>query len=634
MKRNITLPLAVAILCLTACSNEHEPETPYATAPLASITTTLPQLLPSLPLQGGSGQRPRGAGEVPALPVTDFVPGDIINLTYYQGATPYTAQAVFADGEDPETGFPTPAEWQLSTPIHLNTTGDKALEATFIPAADQLRDATDAEPTIYFDHLYAEANAANGKLTVHSNGTASASLYFAHTRSQLTLSSIRQTDGTDIATLHAYINDPEGTTRKLEFDLTRMEPAPGGSPAAVIAPAGATLNHLHLMHANGQLFTATGTPLTLKAGKSHPLDIVLKGNTGTFSINTIADWTAEDNTNNPAEQLGYDKLIATAQDLIDFRNAVNAGTYNSGANIWKVLQTADIDLGSIPNWTSIGDNGTNRFQGTYNGNGYTITGLTVNNGARYAGLFGRTEYATLYNIHLRGCHIINTGGTDTYAGPLVASAAISTISQCSATGQVNGAQHTGGLIGILANSHLTRSRSTCNVTNAYAGSDSDKGSVGGLVGYSASLSRIAACSAVGAVKTTGTYNYAGGLVGYNHFGDITCCYATGVTTVAELNNIAGGLTGFSGNTNTIIYNSYATGHTDLIGENNGEEPRNCTTSIATPALAHVIFQETDAYTGDVRIITGGATITAGTTVFTPSRVWNADYTLNYNHTEQ
>ena len=90
-------------------------------------------------------------------------------------------------------------------------------------------------------------------------------------------------------------------------------------------------------------------------------------------------------------------LISSVDDLILFRDSVNAGeTKYSAPGVWVVLN-ADIDMAGI-NWVGIGsayiDHG---FMGNFDGNGYKFMNLTIidpaidSDGYVYAGLFSVTE---------------------------------------------------------------------------------------------------------------------------------------------------------------------------------------------------------------------------------------------------
>ena len=77
--------------------------------------------------------------------------------------------------------------------------------------------------------------------------------------------------------------------------------------------------------------------------------------------------------------------IATADDLKAFRDKVNGGATTACA-----ILTADIMLDKSETWTPIGSS-KNKYNGTFDGQGYTISGLNVNEtGSNEAGLFGDT----------------------------------------------------------------------------------------------------------------------------------------------------------------------------------------------------------------------------------------------------
>lgn len=80
-------------------------------------------------------------------------------------------------------------------------------------------------------------------------------------------------------------------------------------------------------------------------------------------------------------------LIEDMDDLVCFRDLVNSGEAFYGKYF---RQEADIDLSEIDNWEPIGIyNSENYFYGTYDGNGHTISNLTIERSEDNAGLFGQ-----------------------------------------------------------------------------------------------------------------------------------------------------------------------------------------------------------------------------------------------------
>ncbi|MCL2846013.1 MAG: formylglycine-generating enzyme family protein [Chitinivibrionia bacterium] len=68
--------------------------------------------------------------------------------------------------------------------------------------------------------------------------------------------------------------------------------------------------------------------------------------------------------------------IATAADLRELATRVNGGTNFSGRTI---TLSGNIDLSGTPEWVPIGNTETRAFQGTFDGNGRTISGIVINN---------------------------------------------------------------------------------------------------------------------------------------------------------------------------------------------------------------------------------------------------------------
>ena len=90
-------------------------------------------------------------------------------------------------------------------------------------------------------------------------------------------------------------------------------------------------------------------------------------------------------------------LISSVEDILFFRNSVNAGETKYNAKGVYVALGANIDLAGI-NWVGIGSmTAAHGFMGNFDGAGYTISNLTITNpaldsdGYAYAGLFALTE---------------------------------------------------------------------------------------------------------------------------------------------------------------------------------------------------------------------------------------------------
>lgn len=185
--------------------------------------------------------------------------------------------------------------------------------------------------------------------------------------------------------------------------------------------------------------------------------------------------------------------------------------------------SADIDLSGSSGQAPIG-NETTAFTGTIDGNGKSITGIDIS-GAKYQGLFGYADGATVKNLTVSGT-VTETTTTDTivYSGGLVGAAVgsctfdniIANIDvDADAGAKVNGV---GGMFGWVA---CTSSNSTINITNChYNGTVLSGRNLGSLIGVlsvdglskSANVSGasvfITNCSGSGSVVYSSTTDYA------------------------------------------------------------------------------------------------------------------------------
>jgi hypothetical protein len=190
---------------------------------------------------------------------------------------------------------------------------------------------------------------------------------------------------------------------------------------------------------------------------------------------------------------------------------------NPGLWSYFYVQTADIDISSIDKgtgWSPIG-NTTDKFTGSFDGQGHTIDGLYINRPAESGiGFFGRTLNAEIKNINLTNVNVVGSASTGGLAGYIETTV----VSECSVTGSVTGANNTGGLIGMsLTSSEIRSCSSISTVTGTkYAG---------GLCGYNTTNSLISNSFSLGDVNGS---DFAGGFLGYNNNSAIVNnCYSAG-----------------------------------------------------------------------------------------------------------
>lgn len=141
--------------------------------------------------------------------------------------------------------------------------------------------------------------------------------------------------------------------------------------------------------------------------------------------------------------------IGTAAEL---QELMEDSTQWSDGNTYTL--TANINMSSITSQTPIGNNST-PFKGTFNGGGYSITGINISSADQYVGLFGATANATVKNLTVSG-KVTSTYTTESTTD--------------------NDDAYVGGVIGRSRGS-LTLTGVTSSVTVKASGSD-----VGGLIG--------------------------------------------------------------------------------------------------------------------------------------------------------
>lgn len=238
-------------------------------------------------------------------------------------------------------------------------------------------------------------------------------------------------------------------------------------------------------------------------------------NSTAVSENEAADFEGEGTAESPY-------LIEDVDDLKKLAEKVNGGTTYE-KTYFKL--TANIDLNNEPNWTPIGKSGL-PFQGTFDGYGYQITNLKISNGGQYAGLFGYTKGAVIKN-----CNVTGEINGYNYTGGIVGSANVNTkIRNCSFQGNVEGNGEKRG--GIVGHTSIGCDVSGCFVTGTVTGEKF----VGGIAGWGAGT--IKNCYALANVTATGVS--AGGIAGYycSNF-TIENCYYSGNVSAKWAGGIAG-----------------------------------------------------------------------------------------------
>jgi filamentous hemagglutinin family protein len=256
------------------------------------------------------------------------------------------------------------------------------------------------------------------------------------------------------------------------------------------------------------------------------------------------------------------KIIIHNPFQLQWMSTAKNGKYELGRNInldvtstWNVgdhdndAGTPDVAMGFVP----IGSSYVTRFDGTFDGKGYTIANLYTNRpGINNIGLFGYAgENAQISNVTFTAADV--TGGDS--VGILVGSGA-PTVDTVQVDGSVTGNDYVGGMIGNTGwGIELTTVRSSATVTGRDA--------IGGLVGVLAAETGPGTITKAYATGNVTGRNGLGGLIGQAYAITLTAdqLYARGNVSGE---NAVGGLIGYVAD-NMGLSNSYAWGDVTASG---------------------------------------------------------------------
>lgn len=620
LAHSAALVLAAALLA-TACTDPADP------ADGSPASTDALSFGASLLAPGNSGKHTADTRTRATAPVTKdaFTKGDRIAVSIDNQVKPYdygtdlrfTATApdnsfYWTPGQQQQDGviawYPYSDELpSLSSPLNISRqdTDDAFAAADFLFAgpATLTRNPSSA---LTFSHRTALLRLnikADGKTVVPSQGFDVTGVDVKGTPVDAT---IDPTDGTltgigntAVIYTHRCAATPDGYTATYEAQII---------PHTI--PSGGTSLTIHTTNPdkryNGIILSGS-----YEAGHIHTYNITL-GNDRVSITPTDEDLSWNDGDIRPGlPPTGYDLTVSTAKELKAFADAVNngstIGTSSIEARSARVLQTADIDLTGIDDWTPIGNStssSNNYFKGSYNGNGYTISNLKIKSGEWYRGLFGlvigesSSTPAVLTGIHLRNVDIDVSHNSSIFCGAIaghIDSDAVITF--CSAQGEIKtnttqGDNYSGGIIGYNGSSGtISYCRADVKVTASSDANDTSREcNAGGIAGTNAGT--ILACEASGSevsAKTSNAKAQAGGIAGTTPSGNyIASCASEVEKIIANGGRHEAYAGGVVGSKSGVLYSSYARGDATAVGA-----PQN----IAGAIVGENNFSDTDLCIG-------------------------------------
>ena len=371
--------------------------------------------------------------------------------------------------------------------------------------------------------------------------------------------------------------------------------------AGIMIPGQSGFRTINVTLENGKVYTYTHpSGIDLQPGRYTTVNLVL----GRDRIElddagiSVSDWengTSIDGAE-ATEAYSYDSNTRTITIYSGEGLKVAADEVNSGNTDINIILDKDIDLTNTK-WTPIGTDFSKRYTGTFDGNGNTISGLTVKGSNEYAGLFGCIDDGgTVKNVVLENVQIASDNQYANVGG--VAGYSRGNIENCSVSGSVSGNSNSngtsncvGGVVGQQYGGTITECTSSAIVDG--------RNEVGGVVGFNGG-GTLTACYATGDVtaeRDPRNNTYAGGVVGFNGVGTLTACYATGNVTGTGTGSgsiYVGGVTGDNASgTLTACYHAAET-VSGPDGATGGVTGRNYDANVGIPSITACYWQNNQA----------------------------------------
>ena len=248
-------------------------------------------------------------------------------------------------------------------------------------------------------------------------------------------------------------------------------------------------------------------------------------------------------------------LIATATDMQTVDGVSGTGCDYCDKH-FKVVANIDMSAYTGEEFNIIGDS-SNKFSGSFDGNGYTIDNFTYTATLEWTnevGLFSYTDVtATMTNMALTNVNVSSPG---TYIGGLVGyNNADITGSEIS--GSVVGKYAVGGLIGQNTSDGSIDNCSATIHASETINANNGTGSAGGLIGNNSGSITNCSVTVNGTVSANPAADNSGGLTGTNN-GTIENCSIDGSGIISSSGNSVGGLIGSNSSSGTVT-NSHVTG---------------------------------------------------------------------------
>lgn len=211
-------------------------------------------------------------------------------------------------------------------------------------------------------------------------------------------------------------------------------------------------------------------------------------------------------------------LISNANELKLYQEKVNQGLYCASTVYFKL--TNDVDI-SIYEWTPIGVETSavdKQYNGHFDGNNKTISGLTMSTGTARIGLFGIVYAPTIENVKLSGVSLNGEKRIGALVGQIKGNATITNCAVDSKSKIVGSDANVGGLIGEAINGTEIKLSNLINEAEVIAEGKGD-GRAAGIIAQVTNGAGVTITNCINNGKISAMY--AGGIVSALQSGKIT-----------------------------------------------------------------------------------------------------------------
>lgn len=187
------------------------------------------------------------------------------------------------------------------------------------------------------------------------------------------------------------------------------------------------------------------------------------------------------------------------------------------------------------------------FGGTFDGNDYTISNLSIIHTSDYSGLFGKAS-GKITNLTLKGEIKLYSNGDK--IGSVVGCADGATVRNVNSYVNISNThgelKHIGGVIGCIENNETVVDKciyyGNMDINNSHD-------CIGGVVGYTNGGARISNCANLGTVSASKADAYVGGILGYvnNSKPTVKDCYNYGTVSNGASQKYCGAIIGWARN---------------------------------------------------------------------------------------